>query len=123
MKRFIQLNPDLKAATWEDIKAKRDELEQSPVTTPLGEFDADQKSLMRMDSAIAAFDSLPTLLDGKLGWKRANNTIVWLTKAELESIRVAIAVRAATLHYQAGVIEAGSYKVNEINSSSLWGLD
>lgn len=120
--RQIRINPALKTATWEDIKAKRNELELSPITTTKGTFDADRDSLMRIDTAVAAFNSLPTLINGQLGWKTFDNQVVFLTNAELNEIRTAIAVRAATLHYQAGVIATGTHQVKDLDALPLWGL-
>lgn len=58
-----------------------------------------------MAGSIGQFDNLPTLQSGKLTWKRADNTYLALTKAELEQVYAEIqAVRAnrgAVLHVRA----------------------
>jgi hypothetical protein len=122
-KRSLQLNPLLKAATWEDIKAKRNELEQSPISTPYGVFDADRDSVIRIGEALSSFHGLPTLVDGTLGWKRADNIVVMLSFVELLAVRQAITNRAAILFAQAEVLKAGGpYQVKDLDNLALWGL-
>ena len=105
MKRSLQLNPDNRPATWEQIRDLRDAHELSPVATTYGTFDADEKAEYRLTQAIAMFDSLPTLQNGKLGWKLADNTLLPLSLAELEDayqqIKTNRAIRAALLHAKA----------------------
>lgn len=121
--RSLQLNPLLKTATWEDIKAKRNEIEQSPITTAHGVFDADRDSIIRMDSALLGFSGLPTLVNGELGWKLADNSIVFLTEAELLSVRQAITVRAALIFVAAETIAIGApVQVGALNNLAIWGL-
>lgn len=105
MKRSLQLNPDHRPATWEQIRDLRDAHELSPVTTTYGTFDADEKAEYRLTQAISTFDSLPTVQNGKLGWKLADNTLVQLSLAELQDVyqqlRTNRAIRAAVLHAKA----------------------
>ena len=105
MKRSLQLNPDNRPATWGQIKHWRDTHEIAPVTTTFGAFDCDERSDARMRQAIEAFDSLPTVTDGTLAWKRADNTLVNLTLVELQQVyqegKIERASRAALLHQQA----------------------
>lgn len=123
MQRTLYLNPENKTALWADIKAKRNELEVSPITITQGTFDADQEAIIRMDSAISSFDALPTLnAENKLGWKTYDNQIVFLNKTELESLRHEIAKRAALLHYNASLIANSSHIVKDLNNLSLWGI-
>ncbi|MDP4546482.1 DUF4376 domain-containing protein [Marinobacter sp. MDS2] len=105
MKRSLQLNPDNRPATWEQIKRWRDTHEIAPVATSFGVFDCDERSDARMAGSIEQFDNLPTLQEGKLTWKRADNTYVALTKAELEQVYAEVktnrAARGAVLHVKA----------------------
>ena len=107
MKRSFQLNPDNRPATWAQIKHWRDTHETAPVNTSFGLFDADERSDSRMRQAIELFDSLPTVTDGLLTWKRADNTLVDLSLPELQQVyqevRIGRASRAALLHRQAEV--------------------
>lgn len=123
MQRTLFLNPRNKTAIWSDIKAKRDELEVSPITVTQGIFDADREALLRIDSALSAFELLPTLdSNNKLGWKTYDNQVVMLSKSELQGIRNEIAKRAALIHLNAEVIRQGSYLVSDLDNLSLWGL-
>lgn len=106
MRVSLQLNPDLKPATSEEIKAIRDLLELSPVNSGGLVFDANEKAIMRMERALANFVSLPTLLaDGRLYWKMADNSITAITKAQLEDALRDIAIRAAKLHVHAAQLQ------------------
>ena len=112
-----------KVATWDDIKAKRDSLETSPITITEGVFDADRDALLRIDSALSAFDVLPTLdVNNKLGWKTFDNQVVLLDKTQLQYLREEIAKRAALLHFNAGVIVSGSHLVKDLDNTELWGI-
>lgn len=106
MKRSLQLNPNNLPATWEQIKHWRDTHEIAPITTAFGEFDCDERSDARMLGSIEQFANLPTLdSSGKLTWKRADNSYLPVTKAELEQIYAEVktnrAVRGALLHVKA----------------------
>jgi hypothetical protein len=105
LKRSLQLNPDHRPASWEQIKHWRDTHETAPVTTSFGVFDCDERSDARMAGSIELFDSLPTLQEGKLTWKRADNTFIQLTKVELEQVYAEVktnrAARGAILHVKA----------------------
>lgn len=105
MKRSMQLNPDNRPATWEQIKHWRDTHEIAPVDTASGTFDCDERSDARMAGSIELFDNLPTLQGGKLTWKRGDNSFVQLTKAELTQVYAEVkmnrAARGAVLHVKA----------------------
>lgn len=105
MKRSLQLNPDNQPATWTQIRDARDAHELSPVATTYGTFDADEKAEYRLTQAIDTFGSLPTVQNGKLGWKLADNTHVQLSLAELQDVYQQLqtnrAIRAAVLHARA----------------------
>lgn len=105
MKRSFQLNPDNRPATWAQIKHWRDTHETAPVDTAFGNFDCDERSDARMAGSIEVFDSLPTVQAGKLTWKRADNSFIPLTKAELQQVYAEVKVqrgaRGALLHVKA----------------------
>ena len=118
--------PEEKTATWGQIKECRDTFEQSPLATSYGTFDADEKSLKRMELALEAFDSLPTLVSGRLTWKLADNSLLALTKMELEDVfdqlKTNIAARAAVLHVQAEIFAASPPTVGYIKNPVNWGI-
>lgn len=127
MKRSLQLNPLLVPATWEQIKAKRDELEVSPVTLDSGmTFDYDQQAKLRFETALSQFDNLPTLVDGKLAWKLADNSFELHTKTELQAVydelQQKTAIRASLLFAQAEALAAGSPTVGDLEDLATWGL-
>lgn len=127
MKRSLQLNPLLVPATWEQIKAKRDDLELSPVRLDSGlTFDYDQKAKLRFETALSQFDSLPTLVEGKLAWKLADNSFELHTKSQLQAVydelQQKTAIRAALLFAKAEELAAGSPTVGDLEDLATWGL-
>lgn len=98
-------HPDDLPTHWGVIKHFRNLHESSPVTTNYGTFDADELSSMRLQEAYDHFESLPTVVDGILTWKLADNSFVGLTKVEildaLTQLKVNRSVRAALLHVKA----------------------
>lgn len=123
--RSLQLNPLNTPATTAQIKAKRDEIEQSPVTTTFGTFDADDKSLARLKAALNYFAELPTV-SGEIEWTLADNTTVMLTETELgdviEELGEAWAIRSATVHIAAQALPGTNVTVGELDNLMLWGL-
>lgn len=121
---FEDIDPLGEIAEWHFIKQKRNELEQAPILTAFGLFDADELSIKRMEMAIANFDNLPTLNAGKLTWKLADNTFVEVTKAELTGIYTGLiaelAVRAARLHAKAAELLNSSKTLREILQDTTW---
>lgn len=105
MKRSMQLNLDNRPATWKQIRDWRDAHEIAPVDTTFGTFDCDERSDARMAGSIEQFANLPTLQAGKLTWKRADNSLLALTKTELEQVYAEVkanrAARGAVLHVKA----------------------
>lgn len=114
-------------ATWEQIKAKRNALEVAPITLDNGlTYDYDQQAKLRFETALAQFDNLPTLVDGKLTWKLSDNSFHPHTKAELQAaydeLQAKTAIRAAQLFMQAEVLAAGNHTVADIEDLTNWGL-
>lgn len=103
---FTPSPPPATTATWADIRTWRDRHEVAPITTSFGTFDCDPRSEARMVGSIEQFEQLPTLdADGKLTWKRADNSTIALTRIELETIYAEVkryrAQRGAVLHVRA----------------------
>jgi len=120
--RQIQLNPLLKPATWEDVRDKRDALEVSPIATPYGTFDADQKSITRINNTLQAFDSM-NLPNGQIGWKLEDNSgRVPLTKTQLTEVRDLIVLRGLQLHLASDGLADGQTTLGELDDLSNWGL-
>jgi len=107
LKRSLHLNPDNWPATWIQIRDWREKHKRAPVDTSMGSFDADEAADQNFQGMVEQFDNLPTLQAGKLTWKRADNSFIPLTKAELQQvyaeIKTARATRGALLHVQAEV--------------------
>lgn len=123
MQRILNVNPLNQVATWEQVKAKRNELEVSPIMVPKGIFDADRDSIMRINTAITAFDALPNLtVNNELGWKTYDNTVVLMTKTDLVGLQEAVAQRASLIFYYAEQIFANSTLVKDLDNLNLWGL-
>ena len=107
MKLSLQLNPNDRPADWTQIREWREKHKRAPVATSFGVFDADNESDNNFTEMIEFFDGLPTLVNGKLTWKRADNSFVPLTKAEIIQVHAEIgqarANRGAVLHVKAEV--------------------
>lgn len=105
MKRSLQLNPDHRPATWDQIRDWRDAHEVAPVSTTYGVFDCNQLADRRLEQAIKSFDILPVIQNGKMTWKTADNVLTPLTKVELQAVYDQVqanrAIRASVLHYKA----------------------
>ncbi|KZZ72402.1 hypothetical protein A3765_28520 [Oleiphilus sp. HI0130] len=115
------------AATWDQVKAQRNEIELMPITLDDGRvFDYDKDAMDRFDRAIENFDTLPTLVNGELGWKLYDNSVAFMTKAELQAVRDELkakqAVRAAVIFVRAEQIVAEGKTLDEIQDLSLWGI-
>lgn len=102
MKRSLQLNPDHRPATWAQIKHWRDTHEVAPIDTSYGTFDCDPRSDARLAGSMEQFVHLPTLNQGKLTWKRADNSYIELTQGDLQQLYTEVkrkrAERGALLH-------------------------
>lgn len=123
MKRSLQINPLNKAATWEVIKAKREELKRIPITTSIGTIDVDNVSFQNITVAIGAFAALENPQTNTITWKMADNSFVNVTQAELQEVVTAVAVRANTIHTKAEEINAiGGYLVKELDDLAVWGI-
>jgi hypothetical protein len=126
LKRSLQLDPLKAPASWDQIKSKRDQLEQSPLRINGQVFDADEIAEKRLTLSLNAFETLPTVVSGKLTWKLADNSLLELTKVQLadvlDQLRLLSAQRAATLHYQAGVIAQAGATVGQLDDLTFWGV-
>ena len=128
MKRSLQLNPDNRPATWEQIEYWRGTHEMAPVETSLGWFHADPLSVSeRMKGSIEQFDVLPTLnIDGTLTWKQPGGIYTSLTKAELitayNEVKTRRAIRASLLHVRAAEFNQmnPTPTVNQLKDLSFW---
>jgi len=128
LKRSLQLNPDNRPATWDQIEYWRDAQEVSPIQTSLGYFHADNLSVeIRMKGSIEQFDNLPTLnTDGTLTWKQPGQVYVFLTQAELQQayneIKLNGAVRSSLLHLKASQFRQmnPSPTPNQLASINFW---
>jgi hypothetical protein len=102
LRRLILNKDENRPATVEDIRAIRDELEQAPVNIDGNVFDISVVIFTRMDMALAHWNSLPTLVDGKLPWRMHNDTIVLFDQAVFDStvaqLKGHVAIRGALLH-------------------------
>lgn len=128
MKRSALINPDYFPATWEQIKAKRDELELAPIELDDGRvFDFDKDAIDRFNGSIKHFSSLTTKTsDGLLGWKLFNDDTEFLSQQNLADILAELetkqAIRSGILHYQAQAFKASPPTVAELNDLATWGI-
>ena len=128
MKLSLQLNPDNRPATWEQIEHWRDIHERAPIETSLGWFHGDTLSVSeRMAGSIESFESLPTLnTDGTLTWKQPGQVTVDLTKPQLiqayNEVKTNRAIRSSQLHVQAQYFYQSDPipTVNQLKSINFW---
>lgn len=102
---LLQAQP-IERATWNDIKEWREKHKRAPVETSQGVFDADEAAEENFRGMIDHFDAVPTKdSQGRLEWKRADNTKVALTKGQLQTVFAELkknrAIRGAILHARA----------------------
>lgn len=117
--QHLQLDPLKKPATNEQITAKRNKLELSPITTAYGVYDADRDSLTRINNTLAGFASLP-LPNNTIEWTRFDNSTYELTQAELTEVRDAIVLRGLVLHVRAREIKQVGCTVGELEDLATW---
>lgn len=127
MKRTLQLNPLNHVTTWDQIKAKRNEIELMPIALDDGRvFDYDKDAMDRFDRAIASFDNLPTLVNGELGWKLYDNSVEMFSKDALIAVRDELqqkqAIRAAIIFARAEQLLGENRTFGEIQNLAVWGL-
>ena len=108
---ILNLSADKVAEQREILNAVRDAKETLPVsvTTSLGTFiaDADEKADLRMSNALLLWDSLNIT---SIDWTLSDNSILAMTKAELQSFKdgiiVARGLRSLQLHQYASGLKA-----------------
>jgi len=126
LKRSLQLNPGHRPAVWAQIRQWREAHKRAPVATSFGVFDADNESDNNFTEMIQFFDGLSTLVDGKLAWKREDNSFVPLSKAEIIQVHAEIgqarANRGAVLHVKAEVFNQMTPTPTpaQLSSLSFW---
>lgn len=125
--RQLQLNPDLRPATWEEIKAYRDAFEISPITIDDERtFDYNEKAMERMSRTASNWASADKEADGTLGWKMADNNYTFLTEMDLNAIISELdskqVNRASKLHKQAEVFKLTNATLGTVKDINNWGL-
>lgn len=127
MKHSLKIHPDNELATWEDVKAKRNELEVSPITLNDGRiFDFDKDAMERLERTIKGWDNIPShlLVNGKFGWKMHNNNFSFMDKAELEALVSELEVkqlqRSALNFVFAETFLNSNPTIREVKDSSNW---
>lgn len=126
--RLIDNNPANLTATWDQVKTKRNELRESPITLDDGRtFDSDTDSFILFEDSISEFAFLDGKdVDGKLPWKMSNNNYTPCSQQDLIDILAELrrkrAVRASTLQAQAEILFATSASVGDIENSTNWAI-
>ena len=123
----LKLDPRKKLATWEQIKAKRDELEASPIQLFNGNvYDYNERTELRLQKALKGFDSLRSVQEngGMLPWKLSNNEWYLHTKEEFQQvvndIDLEIAKRSDELFARAEQLAANPPTVEDLELLSTW---
>lgn len=125
MKRSLQLNPDNRPSTWEQVKEWRSFHEEAPILTSYGLMHADPVSVdQRMRGAIDFFDSVSN--ENLIVWKQPSNTTVTLTLPQLkevyDEVRTSVAVRRHALHKASTAFRAMAEIpcVNKLKDINFW---
>ena len=123
---YSELSFFAKPSTESNINHWRELHKRSPVVTSFGLFDADNDADKNFEEMIEFFDGLPTLIDGKLTWKLADNSFLPLTKIELTQVYSEIgqarAGRGALLHVKAEQFKQMNPRplMSELSSIDFW---
>ncbi len=92
-------------ADWQSIKQYRNQFDTAPIEIPEGNFDVANDSIKRMERAQKTFNKLPKKKNGKVQWKRADNSITELNAAQLrkiiDDVEEAQAIRSDILYAKA----------------------
>lgn len=97
-----------------EAKMERDVGQYAPITVGVNTYDADIVSYKKMTGSIGSWDTLVNdaalieagaVLDGKLIWVLEDDSMVPLTKVELQEVIDAIAVRTAILQAQYSAVK------------------
>lgn len=81
---------ELKQDKIQELKSERDQLEVEPIDN----FDADEKSIMRINTAIGVMDVTKTPIE----WTMSDNTTKEVTADDLRNVIVKIGIRSNQLH-------------------------
>ena len=99
-------------ASWADIKRYRNEFSNRPIAVTAGLLDIDSTSMEILQLAEEQFDILPTVTNGELAWKMADNSYVYLEYQDVVLMNTEAkqlkAQQVATMFYQAEVFRAMS---------------
>lgn len=111
----VRVDPSIRAeeAYIYNAKIQRDLNRYAPIDSGGNLFDADALAYENMKGTVASWEGLVSsqellasgLVDGtKMAWTLADNSVVWVTKQDLEAVILAVSVRAGML--QAGYVAA-----------------
>lgn len=90
-------------------KKARDDGRDNPITVGGLSFDADQEAYENLKGVVASWEAMigdqslidaGLVVDGKMAWTLADNSIVMVTKEALQAVVDAIRIRAGLLHAQ-----------------------
>lgn len=127
MKLSLQINPANKPATVEQIYAKRNELEQAPITIDDGRsFNYEEIHQKRFEKTIKHFLLSPMVVEGKHPWVLADGTVEQLTLAELVAIDAELDeklyVRGSILAVSEQTLIANPPNLSDLDNLATWGL-
>lgn len=90
----------LKEQAWQEVKAKRDALEQAGAPYLNKVLDSDEKSVTRITVAVQAAQAAiaSNTVNFALNWTMQDNTVVTLTAAQVCGMAVALAAHSDALH-------------------------
>ncbi|RNC77700.1 hypothetical protein DA717_08810 [Piscirickettsiaceae bacterium NZ-RLO2] len=93
------------AGNIKEIKTRRNLEIGQPITYKTMQFDANEKSQFNIERSIRKWDSLTVLINDRLGWILSNNSVYYISLAELQELENLITHRVELLYAYSGILE------------------
>ncbi|MGJ3495009.1 DUF4376 domain-containing protein [Piscirickettsia salmonis] len=99
------LTQSLIASNIKEIKARRNLEMNQPINYKNMQFDTNEQSQFNIERSIRKWASLTVLINDKLGWILSNNSVYYVSLAELQELENLITHRVELLYAYSGILE------------------
>ncbi|APS59032.1 DUF4376 domain-containing protein [Piscirickettsia salmonis] len=93
------------ASNIKEIKTRRNLEMSQPITYKTMQFDTNEQSQFNIERSIRKWDSLTVLVNDRLGWILSNNSVYYVSLAELQELEDLITHRVELLYAYSGILE------------------
>ncbi|ALA26756.1 DUF4376 domain-containing protein [Piscirickettsia salmonis] len=93
------------ASNIKEIKTRRNLEMNQPITYKTMQFDTNEQSQFNIERSIRKWDSLTVLVNDRLGWILSNNSVYYVSLAELQELEDLITHRVELLYAYSGILE------------------